>query len=122
VSIALAFDYLPAAEESKLLRAIVLRDTGKKLLKPVAAAIVNVMSAARQTANDGDLQGAPSLRGAAAFATLLAFGVPVADAFTSTVVRNAPPESAEKLRQIFAAHWPADLTQAADGSAPKFAA
>jgi MoxR-like ATPase len=115
ISFAIAFDYLSAADEAKLLRAIVQRDTGKKLLKPVAAAIVAVMSVARQTANDGDLPGAPSVRGASAFATLLAFGIPVADAFTSSIVRNAPPESAEKLRQIFAAHWPAELVDC-----PKF--
>jgi MoxR-like ATPase len=107
--VTLQFEYLPKAAESKLLRTIVKRATGKKLLVPVANAIVNVMTVARTKSQNGELSGAPSLRGSAAFATLLAYGVPVADAYTACIVLNAPQESAEELRQIFAAHWPADL-------------
>jgi nitric oxide reductase NorQ protein len=108
-SVTLQFDYLPAAAESKLLRTIVKRATGKKMLTPVANAIVKVMTVARTKSQNGELSGAPSLRGSAAFATLLAYGVPVADAYTACIVMNAPQESGEELRQIFAAHWPADL-------------
>jgi hypothetical protein len=112
------FGYLPEAQEAKLLRDIVRRDCGKRLLVPVAAAIVKVLSVARAKAATGELIGAPSLRGASAFATAIAFGVPVARAYTSSIVLAAPAESAEELRQIFAAHWPADLT---DSNAPAFA-
>jgi len=113
----LMFGYLPEAAEAKLLRSIVQRDTGKRLLAPVALAIVRVLSVARAKSAAGELIGAPSLRGASAFATAIAFGVPVAAAYTAAIVHAAPAESAEELRQIFAAHWPADLT----GDAAAFA-
>jgi MoxR-like ATPase len=119
-SLALEFDYLPQAQESALLRSIVARSTGRKMLKPVADAIVRVMRVAREKAHAGELLGAPSLRGASTFAMLLAYGVPVIDAYTSTIIRNAPPESAEELRQIFAANWPAELTSADVANPPQF--
>jgi hypothetical protein len=58
----------------------------------------------------GELQGAPSFRGAVAFATLMAYGMAPADAYQLTIIYGSPEESHESLRTIFSAHWPTDAT------------
>lgn len=111
-NVALTFAYLTADEEAALLVEIVRRRTGKRLLKDVAKAIVRVITVSRAKVENGEMvSGAPSLRGASAFACQIVFGVPVADAFTQCIVLNAPPEVHEALRQDFAAHWSPDLVK-----------
>jgi MoxR-like ATPase len=102
----LSFEYLPADVEARVLRGMVERDCGIRPSGALARDVCRVMRIAREKADAGDLQGAPSLRRAAAFAVALVQGVTPAVAYTATVVRCAPDDSQEALRQIFAAHWP----------------
>jgi MoxR-like ATPase len=106
----LAFDYLPAADERALLRDAVQRECGKKPTAAAIAPLMKILSVSREKAGLGELQGAPSFRGAVAFATLLAYGMAPAEAFTLTIVQGAPEESHEALRTIFSAHWPTNAT------------
>jgi MoxR-like ATPase len=108
----LLFDYLPVADERAILRASVYKETGRKPSAAALAPLMQILTVSRAQASQGELQGAPSLRGAVAFAALLAHGVAPAEAFAITVVNGAPAESHEALRQIFAAHWPTDATGA----------
>jgi MoxR-like ATPase len=106
----LAFDYLPAADEKALLRDAVMRECGRKPSAAAIAPLLKILHVSREKAGLGELQGAPSFRGAVAFATLLAYGMPPAEAFTLTIVQGAPEESHEALRTIFSAHWPTNAT------------
>jgi len=111
----LRFDYLPADVEARVLRTMVERDCGSKPSAAMARDVARVMRVAREKADAGDLQGAPSLRRAAAFCVALVQGIRPADAYDACVVRAAPDDSQEALRQIFAAHWP---HKPEDGFAP----
>lgn len=105
-SVKLQFDYLPAADERALLRDAVQRECGRKPTAAALAPLLKILHVAREKAGLGELQGAPSFRGAVAFATLLAYGLAPAEAYTLTIVHGAPEESHEALRTIFSAHWP----------------
>jgi MoxR-like ATPase len=110
----LRFDYLPETQERALLRSIVLRETGRKLSATAAGHVTKLLRVARDKAGRGELMGAPSLRGAVAFAVALAHDIPAPLAYDAAIVLGAPDESHEELRQIFSAHWPADAANAAD--------
>lgn len=101
----LAFDYLPADTERAVLRAMVESYCGTKPSSAMARAVCKIMGTARAKADAGELEGAPSLRRAAAFCTALVQGMDAAKAYTLTVVNPAPQDSQEALRQIFAASW-----------------
>lgn len=98
------FDYLPAADERALLRDAIARQCGKKPTAAALAPLMKILAVSRQKSEAGELQGAPSFRGAVAFALLVAHGVQADQAYTLAIVNNAPAESHEALRQIFAAH------------------
>jgi cobaltochelatase CobS len=117
-SVKLRFDYLPADDEARLLRAIVQRDSGQMLRAAQAGAIIKVAHVARTKGDAGELQGAPGLRACIAMGLLMACGEAATDAYEATVTLSAPPESHEELRSIFAAHWPA---ADADVNTPNFA-
>jgi len=101
----LTFAYLAPDVERAVLTARVHDACGRRLTKTTAGMITKLLAVARETSSAGDLVGAPSLRGAVAFAVALAQGLPVIVAYECAIVNAAPIESAEKLRQIFAAHW-----------------
>ena len=103
----LAFAYPEAAIEARLLRTYCERRTGRKLRATTSRAIIATCATARAKGAAGELQGAPGLRAALAWAILLTAGQDPAQAYTATVVRAAPEESQETLRAIFAATWPA---------------
>jgi MoxR-like ATPase len=108
----LRFDYLPEAQEVAVLRGHTLRACGRKLSATAAKNVIALIRVAREKSSRGELSGAPSLRGAVAFAIALSCGVDAPAAYETTIVRNAPDESHEELRQIFAAHWPVDAMAA----------
>jgi MoxR-like ATPase len=104
------FDYLPEADERDLLRESIQRATGRKPSAQAMRPIMNLLRTCRSKSDAGELQGAPSFRGAVAFATLLAFGQKPADAWTQAVVLGAPESSHEALRLVFSSIWPVDAT------------
>lgn len=108
--------YLPEAQEAKLLRAVVQRDTGRKLSAAIANAIIKVSRVARTEADSGELRGAPGLRACVAMGILIVCGETAESAYECAVTLGAPPESWEKLRGCFATHWPnaAELAAAAN--------
>lgn len=99
----LQFDYLTAAEETKLLQRVVARDTGLKMRPETAAACVNLVAMCREKSTAGEMAHAVTFRALSAFAVALAFGVAPADAWRASVILKAPEEYHETLRQLFAA-------------------
>jgi MoxR-like ATPase len=100
-----AFDYLPADVERKVLRALVKRACGVKPDTALARSVCKLVAVTRAKADAGELEGAPSLRRAVAFCVALVQGFAPADAYTDCVINAAPEDSQETLRQIFAATW-----------------
>jgi MoxR-like ATPase len=110
----LKFDYLPADVERKVLRSMVQLESGERPSSAMARNVCTLMRVARAKADLGELSGAPSLRRAAAFCVALVQGFDAPTAYADTIVRAAPEDSQEALRQIYAATWPHD----ANASAP----
>jgi MoxR-like ATPase len=105
-------DYLKPKTEAKVLRA----KTGAP--KELCEGISSVMQACRQKASAGHIPSAPSMRGAESFLRAVMAGIPPQDAFEVAVTGRAVSEAQEELRALFAAHWPAALTPAAQGASP----
>jgi MoxR-like ATPase len=118
----LEFDYLPADTERRVLRAMVHSYCGVKPTSKMARSVCKLMGVARSKADAGELEGAPSLRRAAAFCTALVQGMEPSRAYVLTVVNPAPLDSAEALRQIFAAIWDHGVSPPIDPNANPFAA
>ena len=95
-ALSLRVTFLPEKQEIALLV--------KRGAKPeVAKSLVNVFTRCRQEVG-GLLVEPPSLRAAFAFCEVADIVTPV-EAWEVCVVNKSPDESAEALRQLFAAHW-----------------
>jgi len=113
----LAFDYLDAATERRVLRAMVARACGLRPSSDMAKAVCKIVAVTRAKADAGELEGAPSLRRAVAFCVALVQGFEPSDAYVDCIVNPAPQDSQEALRQIFAATWDHGNAQPAQSNA-----
>jgi len=99
----LEFDYLPADKEANLL----VTRTGIK--QDQADALVYFANVAREKARGGLLTQPPSLRQLFALCRAVAKGIPVLQAFKSTIINKFPADCAPELTGVFTASVPLDL-------------
>lgn len=92
-----AFDYLPPADEARLIH----KRTG--LNADAARVIVKFAGVAREKSKAGMLTQPPSLRQLFAWASAVRDGIPVKAAFESAVVRKYPADCATELLAVFIA-------------------